>query len=613
MALSASAQAQVQLSGPVGSGFGSTLSAYLSNIVVGAPLGGGLHGTYQGGRAYLYTKSGTGFTATDLDPGLSLPASAHFGAAVHINMGIGYIFVGAPGESAVYIFGDSTGTPTSWSKVTKLGPNGAGFGQTLDYSENLGAFVACGGGSCSFYNRQGANWMPVQTGNGVYWGSVTASRAVFVNAGESVDLITGQGDPLSPSKMTFFTLKAGTVGFQASTVLPGDNGVFGGFAATPTFGQNVARTLIAGPAPGRVQQFVQGSSPNAGFLSLPDIRLPGFGAAGAQVGTGLAILGLSAIITDRSSLTASQVFAYRLDEATNIWTQRATPYLGTGGPNYGSTLAYSSSFAVVGDPDNHSAVAFDSAATLVSVTTHVYDQDGNDTGIEIITNQIANSGTITAVLDTSCSAFATSGPGGIGSSYIEGSGSCVHVDTNSAVLVGVQKVCFPPPADPIDPFTGYGRCHENLIGSCPAGEKPSKTLTGKAYCCGGLAIDYSEPQKVCALTNRFSDIASATFRDSDGDGVPDLQDNCISVENFSQSDIDHDGIGDVCDNCPSTPNQLQLDYDADGLGNECDPTPGVLLTPTPAPATPSEWLLPLGVGLGLMGARRRFTARKARL
>ena len=38
--------------------------------------------------------------------------------------------------------------------------------------------------------------------------------------------------------------------------------------------------------------------------------------------------------------------------------------------------------------------------------------------------------------------------------------------------------------------------------------------------------------------------------DSDGDGVPDYQDNCPNDANADQKDSDHDGLGDVCDPTP---------------------------------------------------------------
>ena len=42
--------------------------------------------------------------------------------------------------------------------------------------------------------------------------------------------------------------------------------------------------------------------------------------------------------------------------------------------------------------------------------------------------------------------------------------------------------------------------------------------------------------------------------DSDGDGVPDLCDNCPNTFNPDQADADSDGIGDLCDPCPFTRN-----------------------------------------------------------
>ncbi len=62
--------------------------------------------------------------------------------------------------------------------------------------------------------------------------------------------------------------------------------------------------------------------------------------------------------------------------------------------------------------------------------------------------------------------------------------------------------------------------------------------------------------------------------DSDGDGIPDANDNCPNVPNVNQADTDHDGMGDACDNCPNNCNVQQLDADGDGIGDVCDPDPG---------------------------------------
>ncbi len=83
----------------------------------------------------------------------------------------------------------------------------------------------------------------------------------------------------------------------------------------------------------------------------------------------------------------------------------------------------------------------------------------------------------------------------------------------------------------------------------------------------GQLIDLTRPQ--CAnekdddgdgLTDwpADPDCASALddseFPDQDGDGVPDPNDNCLTVPNADQRDTDHDGYGNLCD----------TDYDNDG-------------------------------------------------
>ena len=73
-----------------------------------------------------------------------------------------------------------------------------------------------------------------------------------------------------------------------------------------------------------------------------------------------------------------------------------------------------------------------------------------------------------------------------------------------------------------------------------------------------------------------------TDPDTDGDGVCDAFDSCITVGNPEQEDLDGDAIGDVCDdsdgdgftdaadNCPFLPNPDQSDGDGDGFGDPCD-------------------------------------------
>jgi len=62
--------------------------------------------------------------------------------------------------------------------------------------------------------------------------------------------------------------------------------------------------------------------------------------------------------------------------------------------------------------------------------------------------------------------------------------------------------------------------------------------------------------------------------DLDGDGIPDLWDNCPCTPNRDQRDWDGDGWGNACDNCPYLYNPDQGDSDGDGRGDLCDSSPG---------------------------------------
>jgi len=46
-------------------------------------------------------------------------------------------------------------------------------------------------------------------------------------------------------------------------------------------------------------------------------------------------------------------------------------------------------------------------------------------------------------------------------------------------------------------------------------------------------------------------VDAANALDTDGDGVPDIEDNCPGTYNPDQHDHDHDGRGDACDVCPA--------------------------------------------------------------
>ena len=58
--------------------------------------------------------------------------------------------------------------------------------------------------------------------------------------------------------------------------------------------------------------------------------------------------------------------------------------------------------------------------------------------------------------------------------------------------------------------------------------------------------------------------------DTDGDGIPDDEDNCPETPNADQLDTDQDGVGDICDNCVDIANPDQTDTNGNGIGDCCD-------------------------------------------
>ncbi len=99
----------------------------------------------------------------------------------------------------------------------------------------------------------------------------------------------------------------------------------------------------------------------------------------------------------------------------------------------------------------------------------------------------------------------------------------------------------------------------------------------------GTSVSEDGDPYVWAVMDRNSHYAVGLTVDRDGDGVPNVDDNCVGTKNPSQLDSDGDGAGDACDldddddgvpdtldNCPLMANADQLDGDGDGTGDACD-------------------------------------------
>ncbi|MHC5113616.1 MAG: lamin tail domain-containing protein [Planctomycetota bacterium] len=138
------------------------------------------------------------------------------------------------------------------------------------------------------------------------------------------------------------------------------------------------------------------------------------------------------------------------------------------------------------------------------------------------------------------------------------------------------------PNPPVNTEYGYGAA----LGGSEVGPN-GIFVPGHAYLCtpdnGGEVptwlvgiFDPAVGDDTPGAANQFCD-------DTDGDQIPDGQDNCPDDANQDQADCDGDGIGDACevdgdgdgvpddcDNCPVDPNPDQADCDNDGIGDVCE-------------------------------------------
>lgn len=150
-------------------------------------------------------------------------------------------------------------------------------------------------------------------------------------------------------------------------------------------------------------------------------------------------------------------------------------------------------------------------------------------------------------------------------------------------------------------------CLQSETGRNFAAIAAANTASYGLFFCG---VPDGEPTCVPFRPGEYSE---STADDTDGDGVPNAQDDCPAIFNPArpldggdQADHDSDGLGDVCDpcalqpgaecafdpndrdgdgatndgdNCPGTFNADQADADSDGIGDLCDlcrldPNPG---------------------------------------
>ncbi len=101
-------------------------------------------------------------------------------------------------------------------------------------------------------------------------------------------------------------------------------------------------------------------------------------------------------------------------------------------------------------------------------------------------------------------------------------------------------------------------------------------LTGYSVATLRVSLDSNSGSEAMFMDNII--FSANAILDSDGDGIPDAQDNCI-LPNPDQLDCNGNSIGDVCDladgvsfdcNLNSIPDECEADCNTNGIPDECD-------------------------------------------
>ncbi len=94
-------------------------------------------------------------------------------------------------------------------------------------------------------------------------------------------------------------------------------------------------------------------------------------------------------------------------------------------------------------------------------------------------------------------------------------------------------------------------------------------LVGGRNGCGHGVLGFS----TTSLLPNDSPCPADPEADTDGDGVPDVDDVCPGTSDPGQEDGDLDAVGNACDVCPESPDPDQSNADGDALGDACDACP----------------------------------------
>ena len=157
----------------------------------------------------------------------------------------------------------------------------------------------------------------------------------------------------------------------------------------------------------------------------------------------------------------------------------------------------------------------------------------------------------------------------------------IEIPSGLTVTDDVTVTVYPKPTvtfDPVGPFQNIDPPQDFSSAVNPPGgtfSGPGMTASifdPAAVGIGTYTIWYSYTDEN-SCTDSASQAVTVTALDTDGDGLPDEVDNCLTISNPDQINSDTDSLGDACDNCPTIDNEDQTDGDEDGAGDACDNCP----------------------------------------
>jgi hypothetical protein len=566
----------VVLAGPGGNvaGFGSAVATVNTGnyeyVVVGAP---------GAGRAYVFKKalnSGSFSGPTELVS----PYSGSPGFAASVAGRWGTVAVGGSGKLSLFSQPrDAHGTPLEDdTRGFVLSPNqpvpflsDGSLGKSIAMAPTVdGSVVACGA-SCQIFYQTWQNGLAGTTSVDLGWsqtGPTPSGDFAATSSKGSLAVLHPSSNPNLNTVSIFNASGAYSYGpSPQATFAPPGGGVFSGEVVG-----SYDRFLVGVTVGGVGTQFYTYS---AGLSSSWSQSVnPVFTMLIPNLGKTIATNTDTWLTSNTDGTSATGTAAvYRIDldrhgtfydYSDDTWTEQL---IANGSPTFGTALAVSSSFYVIGDPGLARATAYGNDLQLVT-NTYLSQPSG------------AATVTFTSVQGSPAPVIQEEPCADLSANYIEPAaflGPCLAVSPNTS-LVGAARVCYS--SSSTNSSVGVLRCSPALPTDSPSCSGGAKLNATTGDCCIHLPDATSSPGQVCATTDHFSHILAGTLADNDSDFVPDIDDNC-----------------------PTVPNTDQLDSDNDGLGNACDPTP--FGTPVPIPIS-AEVLLALGlVAAGVISIARR--------